>query len=129
MDLQTHSKNAFQPFRTCGLEITLFPVNHPPMETYGLLIRDHDIRIGYTSDTNDCIPEESLSLLEDLDLLFIDALVPPEWKIPQHMNYQEAVSLAGRLRAVNFRCVHMSHHIPFDLAHTGRDGERFSFPD
>jgi len=129
MGLSASIKKAFQPFRVCGLEVTLFPVNHPPMETYGLLICDHDTRIGYTSDTNACLPDESLSCLEDLDLLFIDALVPPEWHIPKHMNYKEAVSLAGHLRATDFRCVHMSHHIPFGLAHTGTDGESFSFPD
>lgn len=125
MGLPVHSKDPFRPFRASGLEVTLFPVNHPPMETYGLLIRDRHIRIGYTSDTNACIPEESMHCLEDLDLLLIDALVPPGWHIPKHMNYKEAVSLAGRLRSADFRCVHMSHHIPFGLANTGRDGERF----
>jgi phosphoribosyl 1,2-cyclic phosphate phosphodiesterase len=94
-----------------------------------MLIRDGDTRIGFTSDTNACIPAESLSCFKDLDLLILDALVPPGYHIPKHMNYQDALELAHRLRAEDFRCVHMSHHMPFELASTGRDGERFSFPD
>jgi phosphoribosyl 1,2-cyclic phosphate phosphodiesterase len=126
---RAHSRHAFRPFHAGGLEITLLPVNHPPVETYGLVIQDGETRIGFTSDTNACIPAESMSCFEDLDLLFIDALVPPGYQIPKHMNYQDALLLARHLRAADFRCVHMSHHIPFGLAHTGQDGERFYFPD
>jgi phosphoribosyl 1,2-cyclic phosphate phosphodiesterase len=122
-------KEAFQPFHIGDLEITLLPVNHPPAETYGLVIRDGDVRIGFTSDTNVCIPAESLTCLEDLDLLILDALVPPGYHIPKHMNYRDAMDLACRLRAKDFRCVHMSHHVPFGLAATGKDGEIFSFPE
>jgi phosphoribosyl 1,2-cyclic phosphate phosphodiesterase len=129
LTFRAHGRHAFRPFHAGGLEIALLPVNHPPAETYGLVIRDGETRIGFTSDTNARIPAESLSCLEDLDLLFIDALVPPGYHIPKHMNYQDALSLAHRLRAAEFRCVHMSHHIPFGLAHTGRDGESFYFPD
>jgi phosphoribosyl 1,2-cyclic phosphate phosphodiesterase len=129
LNFRAHSKEAFQPFYAGGLEITFLPVNHPPAETYGMLIRDGDTRIGFTSDTNACIPAESLSCFKDLDLLILDALVPPGYHIPKHMNYQDALELAHRLRAEDFRCVHMSHHMPFELASAGRDGERFSFPD
>jgi hypothetical protein len=41
----------------------LFPVSHPPCETYGLLLSTGDLRIGFTSYTNCDIPEDSLSLL------------------------------------------------------------------
>jgi phosphoribosyl 1,2-cyclic phosphate phosphodiesterase len=41
----------------------------------------------------------------------------------------EACALAAELGAGDFRCVHMSHLLPWDLPHTGRDGETFSFPD
>jgi phosphoribosyl 1,2-cyclic phosphate phosphodiesterase len=107
----------------------LFPVSHPPCETYGLLLSTGDLRIGFTSDTNCDIPEESLSLLEGADLLFIDALVPPPISIPQHMNYAEACELARILRVKEWRCVHMSHLLPWDLPNTGIDGEEFTFPD
>jgi phosphoribosyl 1,2-cyclic phosphate phosphodiesterase len=126
---ESFSQHAFRPFHAGELEITLIPVNHPPAETYGVILRDGETRIGFTSDTNACIPEESLSFFEDLDLLFIDALVPPGYNIPKHMNYQDALLLAKRLRASDYRCVHMSHHIPFKTPHTGSDGECFLFPD
>ena len=125
----THHVEPFKPFRLCGLDATLFPVSHPPYEAYGLLLSSRDFRIGFTSDTNRNIPGESLSLLERVDLLFIDALVPSPIHIPQHMNYTEACELAGCLQVKEFRCVHMSHLLPWDLPNTGRDGEEFTFPD
>jgi phosphoribosyl 1,2-cyclic phosphate phosphodiesterase len=129
LNFKADTRRVFQPFHTAGLDITFLPVNHPPAETYGLSISDGNTRIGFTSDTNAFISSESLACLEDLDLLFIDALVPPGFHIPKHMNYQDALTLANRLHAADFRCVHMSHHIPFGLAHTGHDGERFYFAD
>jgi phosphoribosyl 1,2-cyclic phosphate phosphodiesterase len=124
-----HPKDPFRPFRLFGLDITLFPVCHPPAETYGLLLSTGGASIGFTSDTNRNIPCESLSLLEGVDLLFIDALTPAPIRIRQHMNYGEAVALADCLEVREFRCVHMSHMLPWDLPHTGRDGDCFTFPD
>jgi phosphoribosyl 1,2-cyclic phosphate phosphodiesterase len=129
LSFTAHPVEPFRPFRLYGLDAALFPVSHPPCETYGLLLSSEDLRIGFTSDTNRNIPEESLSLLEGADLLFIDALVPSPIRIPQHMNYKEACELAGYLQVKKFRCVHMSHLIPWDLPNTGKDGEEFTFPD
>ncbi len=119
----------FRPFSLFGLEIILFPVCHPPAEAYGLLLSTPDASVGFTSDTNRNIPPESLSLLAGADLLFIDALAPPPIRIRQHMNYGEACALAGDLGVREFRCVHMSHLMPWDLPNTSRDGDTFSFPD
>jgi phosphoribosyl 1,2-cyclic phosphate phosphodiesterase len=124
-----HPVEPFTPFRLCGLDSVLFPVSHPPCETYGLLLSTGDLRIGFTSDTNCDIPENSLSLLEEADLLFIDAFVPSPINIPQHMNYAEACELARILRVKEWRCVHMSHHLPWDFPNTGFDGEEFTFQD
>jgi phosphoribosyl 1,2-cyclic phosphate phosphodiesterase len=117
----------YQPFNLFGLSITPFIVNHPSAFTCGMLFETEHSRIGYTSDTNRDIPEQSLDLLSDLDFLLLDALAPYPARIPKHMNYQDACTLAGRLAPADFRCVHMSHMIPWDLPHCGTDGETFEF--
>jgi len=43
------------------------------------------------------------------------------------MNYNDACTLAARLKVKDFRCVHMSHKIPWDLPQIGKDGETFCF--
>ena len=121
-------RDPFRPFRLFGLDITLFPVCHPPAETYGLLLSTDDIAIGFTSDTNQDIPRDSRSLLAGVDLLFIDALAPSPLRIRQHMNYGQACALAEDLNVRDFRCVHMSHLLPWNLPYCGRDGDVFTFP-
>ena len=123
-------RSSVMPYRTFdlyGLAVTLIEVNHPPTYTCGVVISNGDVRIGYTSDSRADIPPASLEILSGVDLLFIDALVPPRFHIPKHMNYREACEVARYLGAGEFRCVHMSHHIPWDLPNTGKDGETFSF--
>jgi phosphoribosyl 1,2-cyclic phosphate phosphodiesterase len=92
-----------------------------------MLIECNGARIGFTSDTNADIPEKSLDLLYDLDLLLVDALVPSDIRIHKHMNYLEACSLAQKLKPKEFRCIHASHMIPWDLPNVGRDREIFEF--
>jgi phosphoribosyl 1,2-cyclic phosphate phosphodiesterase len=84
-------------------------------------------RIGFTSDTNIDIPQKSLDHLTDLDLLMLDALVPSDIRIHKHMNYLDACTLAQRLNPAEFRCVHLSHLIPWELPHLGNDGDVFEF--
>ncbi|HON81564.1 MAG TPA: MBL fold metallo-hydrolase [Methanoregulaceae archaeon] len=129
LPFSTHPREPFCPFRLFGLEFTLVPVCHPPAETYGILLSSSAATIGFTSDTNRDLSAESRSLFAGTDLLFIDALAPSPIRVRQHMNYGEACALAAELEAGDFRCVHMSHLLPWDLTHTGRDGETFSFPD
>ena len=117
----------YMPFTLFGITITPFMVKHPPAFTCGMLFETGESRIGYTSDTNIDIPKESLDLLGNLDLLLLDAIVPPHITITKHMNYLDACTLAGQLAPADFRCVHMSHMIPWDLPHTGKDGDVFEF--
>lgn len=117
----------YMPFTLFGITITPFMVKHPPAFTCGMLFETGESRIGYTSDTNIDIPKESLDLLGNLDLLLLDAIVPPHITITKHMNYLDACTLAGQLAPADFRCVHMSHMIPWDLPHTGKDGDIFEF--
>ncbi len=122
-----HPVNPYEPFELFGCRITLIPVKHPPAYTCGVLVESGGRRIGYTSDTNPDIPERSLDLLKGLDLLLADALVPSGIRIPKHMNYLDACTLAKKLAPGDFRCVHASHLLSWDLPHIGRDGEKFSF--
>ncbi len=115
------------PFELFGMNITLLPMNHPPIPTYGLRIESEGIAIGYTSDTRADIPEESRAQLKDLDLLVIDAIVPPEMHLNKHMNYQEACRLAEELGARTFRCVHLSHLMDWDLPFLGRDMDQWQW--
>ncbi len=111
----------YVPFKLFDLSITLFPVNHPSAPTFGVRIESDNAVIGYTADTRADIPEASMALLGDLDLLLIDAIVPPEIHLNKHMNYQEACTLATTLRAKTFRCVHLSHMMDWGLPFLGKD--------
>lgn len=118
----------YEPFSLFGITITPFVVRHPPAFTCGFLFETEKSRVGFTSDTNSDIPQKSLDLLGDLDLLLLDALVPSSiTTIHKHMNYLEACMLAEKLKPKDFRCVHQSHLLPWDLPHLSRDGDIFEF--
>ncbi|RPJ53050.1 MAG: MBL fold metallo-hydrolase [Methanobacteriota archaeon] len=117
----------YTPFDLFGITITLFEVNHPPAFACGLLIENSDVCIGYTADTKAELPAASLALLDGVDLLIVDAIVPPDIHIDKHMNYREAGELARRCGAKDWRAVHISHLMPPDLPHLGRDMETFIF--
>ena len=70
----------YEPFSLFGLTITLFPVKHPPAFTCGVLLETDTSKVGYTSDTNIHIPEESLNILTGSHSRILDALV--------HRNFQ-----------------------------------------
>ncbi len=122
-----HPVETYEPFSISGVTFTLIEVNHPPVYSCGIVITFNDVKIGYTADTRSDIPGRSLKLLSGSDLLFVDALVPNGYHIYKHMNYEEACQLATDLEARDFRCVHMSHAINWDLPHIGKDGDLFEF--
>lgn len=117
----------YEPFEIFGVTITLLTVKHPPAYTCGMVFENAGSRIGFTSDTNIDIPQKSLDHLTDLDLLLLDALVPSDIRIHKHMNYLDACTLAQRLNPAEYRCVHLSHLIPWELPHLGNDGNVFEF--
>lgn len=127
LTFKQHPIESFAPFELFGSTITLFPVNHPPTPTFGIRIESDDLAIGYTSDTRVDIPQQSWNLLYDVDLLVIDAIVPPDLHLHKHMNYKEACQLAAELNVENFRCVHISHMIPWNLPNLGIDFETFEW--
>jgi phosphoribosyl 1,2-cyclic phosphate phosphodiesterase len=112
-----HDICAYQPFELVGLEFTLFQVNHPTIETSGVMIKDGEKKLVITSDTNEDIPSESLEVMMKPDLLLADAIAPPGYKINKHMNAEEAVSLAEKLGAKDVVLTHLSHlYPPHDIA-------------
>jgi phosphoribosyl 1,2-cyclic phosphate phosphodiesterase len=116
------------PVPLFGLSITLFPVNHPPVPSFGVRIDSPGGSVAYTGDTRADIPESSRELLSGADLLILDAIVPAEIRLNKHMNSAEAVRLAREAAAGDYRLVHLSHLIPWFLPHIARDGECIRFP-
>ena len=123
---ERHEIPVYTQFTLFGLEFTLVEVTHPDVYTCGVIFSDGKVRVGYTSDTNEHLPEKTRELLTGVDLLFIDGLFPSSFKkVAKHLNYEESVTLATELKARDFRVVHMSHYLPFNLPHQGYDGEQF----
>lgn len=102
-----------RPFDLAGMEFTLFEVSHPPIcEAAGVLVRSGGKRLVVTGDTNLSIPEVSLDLMKDPDLLVADAITPPGYNLKKHMDSKEALELACRLGAKEVVLTHISHLFP-----------------
>jgi phosphoribosyl 1,2-cyclic phosphate phosphodiesterase len=127
MSFSHNPVEAYEPFTLFGVSFTLIEVNHPPVYSCGLVISCNGSNVGYTADTRADIPERSRKLLSDADLLLADALAPRGYHVFKHMSYEEACQMATDLNAKDFRCVHLSHAIRWDLPHIGKDGECFRF--
>ncbi|KUG21201.1 MAG: MBL fold metallo-hydrolase [Methanomicrobiaceae archaeon] len=114
----------YTPFDLFGVRFTFFEVHHPPGYACGIRMEHDGAAVAYTSDTTNRLPGRTRRLLEGVDLLFVDAIAPAGYEIEKHMNYPEACALAAEVGARDFRCVHMSHLVPWDLPHAGTDMER-----
>ncbi|MCQ4334023.1 MBL fold metallo-hydrolase [Natronomonas sp. F2-12] len=143
-------RSPFEPFEACGLEVTLVPVEHPPLVCYGLAIEDPETgtKLSLSGDSNYGIGADSRDRLRDPDLLFVDGIVPsihaehhpiggdhPDAEGTyrtfgtKHMTIEGARVLADDLAADDYRIVHLSHYIPAGEAFADDmavDGERFS---
>ncbi|MDD1670202.1 MAG: MBL fold metallo-hydrolase [Methanomicrobiales archaeon] len=128
LPFERHPVEPFHPFGLSGLTVTLFPVNHPPVPSFGVRIDSPEGSVAYTGDTRADIPGRSTELLSGADLLILDAIVPPEIRLNKHMNYEEALRVAAEARPAEYRLVHLSHLIPWSLPHLARDGECIRFP-
>jgi phosphoribosyl 1,2-cyclic phosphate phosphodiesterase len=128
LPFKRHPVEPWVPVELLGLSVTLFPVNHPPVPSFGIRIDSPEGSLAYTGDTRADIPEGSKALLSGVDLLIVDAIVPPEIRLDKHMNYEEALQLAREAGPGEFRLVHLSHLIPWSLPHLARDGEIIRFP-
>ncbi|WP_263018255.1 MBL fold metallo-hydrolase [Natronobiforma cellulositropha] len=135
--------------RICGFDVTLVPVDHPPLLCYGLAIVDPETgaKLSVTGDTSYAVPERSRAALADPDLLLADAIVPAslcashpaggrhedEAGVPRtfgskHMTREGALALADELGATRTRLVHLAHYYPAEEAFEAPlavDGERY----
>jgi phosphoribosyl 1,2-cyclic phosphate phosphodiesterase len=101
-----------QPVEVFGLEFLPVPVFHGRRTVFGFRFG----AAGYVTDQSD-IPEESVPLLEGLDVLFLDALrrIPH----PSHSTVDQAVAWVERLRPKRTYLTHISH----DLGHEETNAE------
>ncbi len=137
----------FERFEAAGFSVTLVPVDHPPLLSYGLRIEGEDATLALTGDTSYTIPDRSRDQLCGADLLLADAIVPAamcekhplggrhedENGVPRsfgtkHMTTEGALAVADELDAEELRLVHLSHRYPVEEAfgpNLGVDGEQF----
>jgi phosphoribosyl 1,2-cyclic phosphate phosphodiesterase len=93
------------PFTHEGIEIVPIPVRHGDWTILGFRLG----AFAYVTDTNG-IPEESLALLEGVDVLALDGL-RPTLKHPTHFTIDEAVSVAQRIGARMTYLIHLTHEV------------------
>ena len=103
------------PVELFGLSFTRVPLRHGSGLVYGFRFG----RIAYLTDHSD-IPESSLPLLQDLDILFLDALRHKPHKT--HTTVADALQWAQRIGARRTYFTHMCH----DLGHAQTEAD---FPD
>ncbi len=145
-----HDVAPVEPARIAGLDVTVVPVDHPPLRCYGVAIEDPETggKLAISGDTSYGIPDDSLDALRDPDLLLADAIVPahqadyhpmggnhpdadgvPRTFGTKHMTREGGLSLADELDATDVRLVHAAHFYPVDEAFEeplAVDGERYS---
>ncbi|WP_331235672.1 MBL fold metallo-hydrolase [Natronorarus salvus] len=137
----------YEPFTTCGFEVTFVPVDHPPLLCYGLTIEHEGAKLSLSGDTSYGIGDRAREVLSEPDLLLADAIVPAslcehhpiggrhrdETGVPRtfgskHMTREGALALADDLGAEETRLVHVAHFYPVEEAFAAPlavDGERY----
>jgi len=143
-------RTPFEPFETCGFEVTLVPVVHPPLVCYGLAVVDPETgaKLAVSGDTTYGIGSDSRAVLADPDLLLADGIVTadlcaghpaggdhfdddgvPRTFGTKHMTVEGAQALGDDLGADETRVVHVSHFLDADRAFEeplAVDGERYT---
>jgi phosphoribosyl 1,2-cyclic phosphate phosphodiesterase len=99
-----HEISAGERFRVRSVSVQSIPVYHGKLEILGYRVGP----IAYITDTNR-IPEPSMSLLEGVDILILDAL--RHRAHPTHYNLEQAIATAERIGARQTWFTHISHNI------------------
>ena len=95
-----------EPFELFGAKITPIPVKHGNSDILGYRIGN----FAYITDVS-VIPESSLDLLQDLDVLMLDCLrFEPH---PTHINLEQSLDYAGLIKARQTYLIHMTHELEF----------------
>jgi phosphoribosyl 1,2-cyclic phosphate phosphodiesterase len=93
------------PFEIDGLKVQPVPLMHGRLPILGFRFGS----VAYLTDAN-AIPEAAWPLLEDLDVLILDAL--RHRPHPTHFSLSEAVAVAERLRPRRTFFTHVCHDLP-----------------
>jgi len=147
-NVHPHAVTPGETFEAAGFDVTLVPVDHPPLLCYGVVVERNGSKLALSGDTTFDIPDASLAAMRDPDLLLADGIVPahladyhprggrhperdgvPRTFGTKHMTMEGALSLGDELDAGETRVVHVSHFFPADEAFADElavDGETFS---
>jgi phosphoribosyl 1,2-cyclic phosphate phosphodiesterase len=144
-----HPRRPFEAFETCGFDVTLVPVDHPPLVCYGLAVEDPQTgaKLAVSGDTTYGLPDRSRSVLADPDLLLADGIVTADFCEHhhaggahldadgvfrtfgnKHMTVEGAIALGADLAADRTRVVHVSHFLDAEDAFEeplAVDGEQY----
>jgi phosphoribosyl 1,2-cyclic phosphate phosphodiesterase len=93
------------PFEIFGMKITPIPLLHGKLPVLGFRFA----RFAYCTDCSH-IPDASLDLLRDLDILILDAL--RHTPHPTHFTLEQAVEMATRIKARKTLFTHIAHELP-----------------
>ena len=93
------------PFQLMGVPFVPVPLFHGDLEVLGFRFG----RGAYITDFGS-MPESSLALLEDLDVLIIDAL--RDMPHPMHQTVEQALALIERLKPRQAWFTHIAHDLP-----------------
>ncbi|WP_276273729.1 MBL fold metallo-hydrolase [Haloarcula litorea] len=148
--VSVHPRTPYEPFEVAGFEVTLVPVEHPPLLCYGLRVEDVETGavLAVSGDTAYEIPERSTAALSGADLALVEGIVHAEAcehhpkggthhddeGVPRtfgtkHMTLSGARDFAAGIDADDYRIVHTAHFVPPERAFADDvavDGERFS---
>jgi len=147
--ISVHGRTPFESFGAAGFEVTLVPVVHPPLVSYGLRIDEPSTgaSLAISGDTSYAIDEAARGVLRDADLAIVEGIVHdafcehhpaggdhydddgrPRTFGTKHMTLTGARALAADLDADQYRIVHTAHFVPPEAAFADDvavDGERF----
>ena len=137
-----------ETFEAAGFDVTLVPVDHPPLLCYGVVVERDSAKLAFSGDTTYDVPESSRDAMRGADLLLADGIVPadlceyhprggqhpgpdgtPRTFGTKHMTREGALALGDDLDAGETRVVHAAHFYPEEEAFADEiavDGETFS---
>ena len=96
-----------EPFELFGETVCPIPVMHGKSEIYGYRIGN----LAYLTDVSD-IPDNSLKLLEGLDILLLDCLRIKEHHT--HINLEKSLMFANQIKAKKTYLIHMTHDLEYE---------------
>ena len=95
------------PFKIFNETITPIPVKHGNNDIYGYRIGN----LGYITDASE-ISENSMQLLEGIDVLLLDCLrMEPHFT---HLSFSESIEISKKINAKETYLIHMTHSLEYD---------------